>query len=141
MDMYESPSPSGERPLVTATFELPGLRKEDIRIDVLDDHMIVTGDRRQYAASTDAVPQGTRDQEMDGGGDETAAIGEMTESGHPVKEEERYPNSNAPHGHAGYTVREIKRGRFKRVVPLPPGTKVPVLPLSHVPPQLTDTHP
>ncbi|KAF8525548.1 HSP20-like chaperone [Hysterangium stoloniferum] len=83
MDLFESPSPEGGAPLVTATFELPGLRKDDVHIEVVERHMIDTSEA------------------------------EKIEEGEIV-----------PVAHGGYTVREIKRGKFKRVVPLPAGTKI-----------------
>lgn len=40
MDVHENP----EGNTVTATFELPGVRKEDISIDVRDRHLVVSGE-------------------------------------------------------------------------------------------------
>lgn len=43
MDVHENP----EANTVTATFELPGVRKEDVSIDVRDRHLVVSGESRQ----------------------------------------------------------------------------------------------
>jgi len=99
MDMYESSSSSSSRPLITATFELPGLRKEDVHIDIIEGNMIVTGDRNRLTAI-----EHDNDDEMKDDGAERAEEGEIL-----------------PGNQSGYTVREIKRGRFRRVVPLPAG--------------------
>lgn len=107
--MFQSLSASGARPLITATFELPGLRKEDVHIEVLDNHMIVAGDRRHVPAAPTVSSSGD-DEEMNGS--------EVT------KEPSSIPTRRDEEPLEGYTVREIKRGRFKRVVPLPAGTKV-----------------
>lgn len=123
MDLYESFSASGARPVVTATFELPGLRKEDVHIDVLDNYMIIAGDRRHL--HTLAEHTRDRDEEMKDveaptsikDGDPDAERGALT-TGAGTQEEA------LSHVRDGYTVREIKRGRFKRVLPLPAGTKV-----------------
>ncbi|KAF8579072.1 HSP20-like chaperone [Ramaria rubella] len=113
MDMYLSPSASGSRPIVIAKFELPGLRREDIHIDVLNNHMIVAGDRRE-------LPEcGVTGDEM--AADE-ASKPEM--NGDTGKAEEGEITMANAEDRAGYTVREIKRGRFRRIVPLPAGTKL-----------------
>ena len=74
LDIYESK----ENNLITATFELPGLKKEDVSIDLQDDHLIVTGETKL-----------------------------------PKDKEE-----------SGYVVKERRRGKFSRTIPLPSGTKV-----------------
>lgn len=136
MDLFESHSGSGARPLITATFELPGLRKEDVHIDVLDNHMIVAGDRRHLpsatpSASAAAAHGSAQDEEMrdvDGLDGATSAVRTtamtMTTDGGTKEEDARVSVSLTDQPREGYTVREIKRGRFKRVVPLPAGTKV-----------------
>ena len=40
MDIHEN----AENNLVTATFELPGLKKEDVKIDVHNDRLLVSGE-------------------------------------------------------------------------------------------------
>ena len=45
MDLHENP----EANTVTATFELPGVTKEDVHIDVHDRHLIVSGESRHSA--------------------------------------------------------------------------------------------
>ncbi|KAF8532056.1 HSP20-like chaperone [Gautieria morchelliformis] len=101
MDLFESSSVAGAAPLVTATFELPGLRKEDVRIDVLDNKLIVAGERRHLSAQAELS---------------------------------RKPGER-------YAVREIKRGRFKRVVSLPAGTKLEDVKASLIDGILTVTFP
>lgn len=45
MDLHENP----EANTVTATFELPGVGKEDVQIDVHDRHLVVSGESRHTA--------------------------------------------------------------------------------------------
>lgn len=77
MDLHEN----AEGNSVTATFELPGVRKEDVSIDVRDRHLVVTGemhhdaerDEHGYAirerrfgrfSRTLQLPQGVKDGEI-----------------------------------------------------------------------------
>lgn len=46
MDVHED----AEKNLVTATFELPGLRKEDVNIDVHNNQLTVSGETKQDAS-------------------------------------------------------------------------------------------
>lgn len=74
MDIHEDP----EKNLVTATFELPGLKKEDVSIDVQNNRLVVSG--------------------------ETTFSKESNEE--------------------GYIVKQRRRGKFSRMIPLPQGTQV-----------------
>ncbi|TFY74186.1 hypothetical protein EWM64_g9826 [Hericium alpestre] len=77
MDMYEDAKSN----TVTATFELPGLKKEDVQIDVVNDALIVSGEtsaseerdepgwtvrERRYGrfSRTMPVPHGIRPEEI-----------------------------------------------------------------------------
>jgi len=73
LDIHESP----ENNLVTATFELPGLKKEDVSIDLQNNRLVVSG--------------------------ETNFSKDTQEN--------------------GYVVKERRRGKFSRAIPLPSGTK------------------
>ncbi|KAI3603291.1 small heat shock protein [Moniliophthora roreri] len=42
MDLHEN----AEKNVVTATFELPGLKKEDVQIDVQDGHLTIAGETK-----------------------------------------------------------------------------------------------
>lgn len=103
-----------------------------MHIDVLDNHMIVAGDRRHLPSattSTAAAHGGAQDEEMrdvDGAAGATSAVRTtaMTMTTDGTKEEDARSVLSMDQPREGYTVREIKRGRFKRVVPLPAGTKV-----------------
>lgn len=134
MDLFESTSTAGARPLMTATFELPGLRKEDVHIEVLDDRMIVAGHRLVLdppSATGSACASGAgmaqdEGMELEGVGGATKA--EMTAAEGSDKGERRVaPMSSeecSSEPKERCIIREIKRGRFKRVVPIPSGTKV-----------------
>lgn len=104
MDMFESPpTPSTDsRPIVTAVFELPGLCKEDVQIEFVEGNMIITGARNHFKG-------------IDKEDNEVNKV-EQT------KMEDDADNSSATQG--SYTVREIKRGRFRRIIPLPPSVQV-----------------
>ncbi|KAH8108515.1 HSP20-like chaperone [Phellopilus nigrolimitatus] len=49
IDVHENP----ESNLVTASFELPGLKKEDVAIDLRDNRLIVAGETRSANEKTD----------------------------------------------------------------------------------------
>ncbi|RPD52477.1 hypothetical protein L227DRAFT_480909, partial [Lentinus tigrinus ALCF2SS1-6] len=88
----------GDNPLVTAVFELPGLRPEDVSVDVVDGRLIVSGERRQHVLSTTASAQAIDEHDEDG--DEAVSTA----------------------GRSGILqVREIKYGFFRRVVSVPAG--------------------
>ena len=74
MDIHED----GEKNLVTATFELPGLKKEDVSIEIHNNRLVVSG--------------------------ETTFSKDTNED--------------------GYIVKQRRRGKFSRMVPLPQGTQV-----------------
>ena len=74
MDIHED----AEKNLVTATFELPGLKKEDVSIDVQNNRLVVSG--------------------------ETTFSKESNED--------------------GYIIKQRRRGKFSRMLPLPQGTQV-----------------
>lgn len=74
MDLHEDT----DKNLMTATFELPGLSKDKVNIDVHNGNLIVSGE-----------------------------VSESTE-----RDEH------------GYSVREMRTGRFSRSIKLPEGTKV-----------------
>ena len=74
MDVHEDK----ENSLITATFELPGLKKEDVSIDVHNNRLVVSG--------------------------ETTFSKDSNED--------------------GYIVKQRRRGKFSRMLPLPQGTQV-----------------
>lgn len=110
MDMFETPSMSSSidsRPTVTAVFELPGLRKEDVHIEIVEGNMIITGDRNGLKA-------GNLESAVDDGRDGSPRDDQskMEEDG------DLYRNQNS------YSVREIKRGKFRRVITLHPSVQI-----------------
>jgi Hsp20/alpha crystallin family len=52
MDIWDSP----ESPSVTATLELPGLKKEEISLLIQDGSLVIWGERRSRLASGGATP-------------------------------------------------------------------------------------
>ena len=74
MDIHENP----ETNLITATFELPGLRKEDVHIDLHKNRLIISG--------------------------ETSFASDKEES--------------------GFVLKERRRGKFSRSLPLPQNIQV-----------------
>ncbi|KAI0705516.1 hypothetical protein C8Q76DRAFT_696989 [Earliella scabrosa] len=84
-------------PFITAVFELPGLRPEEVAVDVVDGRLIVSGERRQRSVRN---PAATAPDTADN------CIHESDSSlGHPVV----------------LQVRELKYGFFRRIVPVPAG--------------------
>jgi HSP20 family protein len=67
---------------ISATLELPGMRKDDLTIDRVGDRLIISGERRS-----------------------------------PVPED-------SAHAATMYPVQELKYGKYRRVMNLPPGTQV-----------------
>ena len=74
MDVHEDK----EKNLITATFELPGLKKEDVSIELHNNRLVVSG--------------------------ETTFSKDTNED--------------------GYIVKQRRRGKFSRMLPLPQGTQV-----------------
>ncbi|TBU24290.1 hypothetical protein BD311DRAFT_702395 [Dichomitus squalens] len=97
----------GDSPLVTAVFEVPGLRPEDITVDVVDGRLVVSGERRQQD-----LPRGHQT---------------LTVETRPTSESEPGSDacvrtSEATLAHAGIMhVRELKYGLFRRIVAVPAG--------------------
>jgi HSP20 family protein len=76
LDLHEN----AETKQITATFELPGLNKEDVSIDIHNNRLTVSGETKF-----------SKDSEEN-----------------------------------GYVVKERRRGKFSRTLPLPAGTKVSI---------------
>ena len=74
LDLFESKDSNQ----VTATFELPGLKKEDVSIDLQNNHLVVAGETKWSQENKDEN---------------------------------------------GWVVKERRRGKFSRTIPLPQGTK------------------
>lgn len=88
----------GESPIVSAVFELPGLRPDDVSVDVVAGRLIVSGERRQPASPpTQTVDPSARSEES-----------KARQTG----------CSSVPQ------VRELKYGFFRRVVAVPVGCTV-----------------
>lgn len=109
MDMFETPSTSSSidsRPTVTAVFELPGLRKEDVHIEIVEGNMIITGDRNGLKTGNVEPVDDSRD------GSPRDDQSKMEEDG------DLSQNQNS------YSVREIRRGKFRRIITLHPSVQV-----------------
>jgi len=52
MDIWDNP----DSPSVTATLELPGLKKEEISLLIQDGSLVIWGERRSRLASADTIP-------------------------------------------------------------------------------------
>ena len=99
---------NGDNPLVTAVFEVPGLRPEDVSVDVVDGRLVVSGERRQQVFCAGTTTS-------------TAGIHASSES----ESDECIRASEATFAHAGILhVRELKYGFFRRVVAVPVGCTV-----------------
>ncbi len=90
----------GNSPLVTAIFELPGLRPDQVAVDVVDGRLIVSGERCQRGrVSANAAATEPSDTCVD--------------------------TTKSSQVHLGIPqVRELKYGFFRRVFPVPVGCMV-----------------
>ncbi|KAI9056443.1 hypothetical protein FKP32DRAFT_1615937 [Trametes sanguinea] len=83
----------GKSATVTAVFELPGLRPDQVLLDVVDGRLVVSGERRQRGPM----------RLLSSGGS----------TGEPDSSAERMPGA--------VRVGELKYGTFRRVIPVPDG--------------------
>ena len=92
----------GDDPLVTAVFELPGMRPEDVSVDVVDGRLIVSGERRPHSLSNAQTHDEHDEDEAPDGSKSTAGLSQRRI----------------------LQVCELKYGFFRRVVAVPTGCTV-----------------
>jgi len=94
-------------PRIAAMFELPGVKRESIRVHVQDNSLVVEGERPAPLASHlayAATGQNNNDEVNSYTNSSNArSTGQLTSSS------------------SKYKVRELKFGKFRRVIPLPKG--------------------
>lgn len=109
----------GDSPLVTAVFEVPGLRPADVAVDVVDGRLVVSGERRQPEQGFSAAPKTSPPGNENGSG--THRCSEPTGAPDTVC----VRASEETLAHAGTVtvlqVRELKYGFFRRVIAVPAG--------------------
>jgi len=113
MDICDDPA----SPHITATFELPGVKREEIKLNIHEGNLIVRGERRSRLTPLTTRPSnGISSLPVHPiSAADTIASGEMMETDAialPVK----------------YPVQEVRYGKFHRAVALPQGAKVSSLP-------------
>lgn len=96
MDLYDDP----DSPFVTAVLELPGLRRDDIMIQLQDEYLVIRADRRAYTP---------------------LASGTATRGAY------RCPRSEHGHPSVAPAIHELQYGRIRRVIKLSQGIKVRTL--------------
>ena len=110
----------GDSPLVTAVFEVPGLRPADVTVDVVDGRLVISGERRQPEQGFSAAPKTSPP-----GNENGTHCSEPTEPGTVCVRA-----SEETLAHAGtitvLQIRELKYGSFRRVVAVPAGCTVSV---------------
>ncbi|CAL1709637.1 unnamed protein product [Somion occarium] len=102
-------------PRVFAALELPGVRRESLTLQVINDYLLVEGDR---ATPLQAVLSTCSPSPVEGEGQSPTTDRDGVASAPP----------SIPH----YSTRELAFGRFKREVALPKGITVCLHPFSHV---------
>ncbi|KAI1792385.1 hypothetical protein LXA43DRAFT_918959 [Ganoderma leucocontextum] len=105
----------GDSPLVTAVFEVPGLRTDDVTVDVVDGRLVVSGERRQQgfstAPKTSPPGNGTHASEPTEPDSDTGALGVCV----------RASEETLAHAGTVLQVRELKYGFFRRIIAVPAG--------------------
>lgn len=91
MDLIDDPAES----ILTAVFEIPGIKTSDISLHILDGHLVVLGERRPIYNTTQQTEPSSQDTE-----NSTQA-----------------PKLNIP-------VQELRYGTFRRAILIPEGIKV-----------------
>lgn len=94
MDIVDDPS----CPRFVATFEIPGVRHDEVTLQIQEGSLVVDGERRMRLRSQPGTPQLTGN----------VSSSQRASSNHKVK----------------VPIQELRYGRFRRLVGLPPGTKV-----------------
>ena len=88
---------------MTATVELPGLKREDVSVELHDGRLTVSG---EYSASF-----------------ETKKPEETVANGAQVGEGEKHEETNSTLTSPSFIVRERSYGKFSRTLPVPKGIK------------------
>lgn len=157
LDLCECGFEHGGPSRITATFEVPGMCRADVALEVRGDYLVVEGLRRppvhlrragsrapSVVVSRRASPAGgsPRGLLLDAGASQRARSASPNESGahaapsvdgaesSQVEQQDADMNDAAPaHGHS-HAISEIRYGQFRRAIKLPPGTDVRPPPLS-----------
>jgi HSP20 family molecular chaperone IbpA len=123
MDMHEcwdDSNGAGPSRRVTATLEIPGMKKEALRLDVRDGQLVIEGDRFP-PPHAHARHRSTRRQLSP----RSRAL--LTGPGVPPPHES-VVRSSMEESTCHAALSEIRYGRFRRVLTLPPGLDVSPLP-------------
>jgi len=100
MDIYDDPNSE----MIVAHVEIPGMRKEDVTLQVHEGTLTVAGERRP-AAGGEWLSTQTADSDV-----ASTTSSSTSPSGQPARTP---PNK--------FRVQELKYGRFKRVISIPAG--------------------
>jgi HSP20 family protein len=109
MDVCDDPA----SPNIVATFELPGVKREEIKLNIHEGQLIVRGERRSRLTPLTTTPSESASSlpRHPISAADAIASGEMMET-----------DAVAPR--VTHPIQEVRYGKFQRAVPLPPGAKV-----------------
>ena len=137
MDVYDDPDSQD----MVATFELPGVARDDMTMDVVDDKFVLEGKRQlkvrplgtqhtewAYPGASDTTarsqsPAASDDMQVDG-----------SQDGSHSETESSSGTEHGPRAVPCVIVSELRYGRFKREIQLPTGIKVSHLGITNISP-------
>ena len=122
--MHENP----DNNTITATFELPGLRREDVNIELHNNLLTISGERSSY---TETKPSGQNDAEASTSANTETATSDIQKQVVTTGGTDTQP----------WIVRERSYGKFTRSIPVPEGTQPESIKASVVDGILTVTFP
>lgn len=110
MDIFDDPSSE----MVVAHVEIPGMRKEDVTLQVHEGVLVVAGERRPAVGGEWLSTS-------------TATVASHRATPHTAPSENN--DTSAPTSQSKFRVQELKYGKFKRVISVPVGLDVRPSPL------------
>ncbi|KIY70241.1 hypothetical protein CYLTODRAFT_419971 [Cylindrobasidium torrendii FP15055 ss-10] len=111
MDVYDNPVSLD----ITATFEIPGVKADDLSLTIKDGCLIVEGERRDPMMHCGVA---SRAQNLDGDSDDSDSMDVDRRVGRKIR--------------VRTAVQELRHGRFHRAVPLPAGVQVSLFSHTHL---------
>jgi HSP20 family molecular chaperone IbpA len=130
VDLCECPSSDGTPSRVIATFELPGMKKTDLILEVRNGWLLVEGERRPPVLAQQRIPARRRISSSDTPAEQKnlspRSLAKLLNVDQPDESAlmDEDPTAKTDRHHSDHSISEIRYGRFRRTIKLPSGIEV-----------------